>query len=703
MTKPIGKRVIILGAGVAGMSAAHELVARGFEVEVYEMHPIAGGKARSVYVASARGSRPLPGEHGFRFFPAFYKHVTRTMREIPARENGRLVKGKTVYDNLEHAAGVIFDSIGEEPFALPIGFPQFIRSIRGTGLLNFIKQWLSAISHAHDANGKTPDSETDGYGTFAERVWQVLTSCERRRTREYERLSWWDFTNAQEQRGDIYRRYLVQAMTRSLIAANAKDADAKIVGDIGVQVLAGLFRPDGGADRVLNGPTNEVWIDPWQRHLECQGVTFQFDTKVKRLKYNHHEQRIEGVTLVRVDRHGVEIGQPYEYGEPGDYYIAALPVEAMAALLDDNRNKPLRDADPQFANIRQIRHNSEWMCGLQFYFKAPLFEPYIRDKALAKGHVVFLDSQWALTAISQPQFWQNYDQRDWGDGTVADIVSVIISDWNTKGLNGKTAKECTQEEIEDEVLAQIANHLYDKREPDAVKKLRDKFADEPCLDPDLLRLLPGQHPNGDLWDNQARLFINKPNSWQLQPEATTKVANLFLAGDYVRTFTQLPTMEAANEAARHAVNGIIKAIVKEDEARVRQATMAAARPHASASAPPKPIWKLTSRSARRVDGERQDVPFCLVWALHEPWFFWFWRFYDQLRYRRGLPWRADPPWFIQPLQWGVIQYTRRFANARRPLSDLQQRPAARSRQYAVSSRQYADREIADRKAVVSER
>ena len=43
------KKVIILGGGVAGMSAAHELIERGFEVEVYERNPsYMGGKARSI-------------------------------------------------------------------------------------------------------------------------------------------------------------------------------------------------------------------------------------------------------------------------------------------------------------------------------------------------------------------------------------------------------------------------------------------------------------------------------------------------------------------------------------------------------------------------------------------------------------------------------------------------------------------------------
>ena len=78
-------KVAILGGGVAGLSAAHELVKRGFYVEVYEANDWLGGKARSVDVPNTGtdGRKNLPGEHGFRFFPRFYKHVTATMAEIP--------------------------------------------------------------------------------------------------------------------------------------------------------------------------------------------------------------------------------------------------------------------------------------------------------------------------------------------------------------------------------------------------------------------------------------------------------------------------------------------------------------------------------------------------------------------------------------------------------------------------------------------
>src|SRR4051812_50181104 len=79
--------VAILGGGVAGLTAAHELAERGFEVVVLESRDIPGGKARSLPVpGSATGGRAdLPAEHGFRFFPGFYQHIPDTMRRVPPR------------------------------------------------------------------------------------------------------------------------------------------------------------------------------------------------------------------------------------------------------------------------------------------------------------------------------------------------------------------------------------------------------------------------------------------------------------------------------------------------------------------------------------------------------------------------------------------------------------------------------------------
>ena len=80
------------------------------------------------------------------------------------------------------------------------------------------------------------------------------------------------------------------------------------------------------------------------------------------------------------------------------------------------------------------------------------------------------------------------------------------------------------------------------------------------------------------------------DSWRLRPEAATAIPNLFLASDYVRTHTDLATMEGANEAARRAVNAILDARAATPAPRCRD--LAAARAGRARSAA-----RSTTRSA----------------------------------------------------------------------------------------------------------
>src|SRR3712207_8382336 len=94
-----GREVAILGGGMAGLAAAHELIERGFKVTVFERKAL-GGKARSIPVpgTAAGGRLALPGEHGFRFFPGFYHHVPDSMRRTPFPGNAN-----GVHDNMVDA------------------------------------------------------------------------------------------------------------------------------------------------------------------------------------------------------------------------------------------------------------------------------------------------------------------------------------------------------------------------------------------------------------------------------------------------------------------------------------------------------------------------------------------------------------------------------------------------------------------------
>src|SRR5919106_4999608 len=99
--------VAVLGGGVGGLSAAHELAERGFDVTVYEQRDAAGGKARSMPVpgSGTDGRADLPAEHGFRFFPGFYRHLPDTMARIP---HGR----RTAADHLVPATRILLAQAG---------------------------------------------------------------------------------------------------------------------------------------------------------------------------------------------------------------------------------------------------------------------------------------------------------------------------------------------------------------------------------------------------------------------------------------------------------------------------------------------------------------------------------------------------------------------------------------------------------------
>ena len=168
---------------------------------------------------------------------------------------------------------------------------------------------------------------------------------------------------------------------------------------------------------------------------------------------------------------------------------------------------------------------------------------------IVHGHTIYIDSEWALTSISQAQFWPDVDLGRYGDGTVQGILSVDVSDWDTPGgAPARWPRGARREEIRAEVWGQLTDHLND--------------AGQPVLDESGAGLVPrsgDRVPQPDGGDqpraapDQHRRLVGRP------PERTTRIPNLMLAADYVRTNTDLATMEGANEAARRAVNAILDA------------------------------------------------------------------------------------------------------------------------------------------------
>ena len=537
----MGKTVAILGGGIGGLSSAHELAERGFDVRVFERKSIFGGKARSIPVpnSAVEGRQLLPGEHGFRFFPSFYRHVPDSMSRIPFGNNPR-----GVLDNLVPTTRTVLARAGAPDLLVCARFPR--------DRMDWKTAWAAGVCFFR----LVPLRDLLFYG---QRLLVWLTSCDERRLGEYEHISWWKFTKA-DGRSEAYRQFFGQGFTRMMVAIRAEEGSTRTVGAIGLQLGLGLLTRGVDVDSVLAGPTNLMWIDPWVAHLKNLGVRFESDATVTGISTDG--TRITHVTLQQG-------GTTHEI--TADYYVAALPVEVMASLLTDE----LKRAAPSMANIGRLR--TAWMNGIQFYLG--------RHAPIVHGHIVYVDSPWALTSVSQDQFWRSVDLSGFGDGEVKGILSVDISDWDTPGmLYGRPARECDPVEIKNEVWLQMLAHL----DAEGQKQLKDARIMRWFLDPSIL------YPNPSKAANLEPLLINTVGSLADRPEAYTEIPNLFLAADYVRSHTDLACMEAANEAARRAVNALL-------------------------------------------DRAGSPAPRAAVWPLKEPAIFTRWKQWDRLVYENGHP------------------------------------------------------------------
>ncbi|MEV0122579.1 FAD-dependent oxidoreductase [Streptomyces sp. NPDC050703] len=506
--------VAVLGGGVAGLTAAHELAERGFDVTVYERRAL-GGKARSMDVPdSAKGGRkPLPGEHGFRFIPGIYHNLPDTMRRIPFPGNAH-----GVWDNLVAPREMSFARTGREDLRMPIPWPG-TRPERLT--LDDIARALTALL---DTALNLPAHEV---AYFVNRALVFLTSCDERRDDDWESTPWWDFVRAERMSKD-YQRILAIGVTRNIVATKAEEASTRTVGTLGEAfVLNALGQgADGPPDRLLNAPTNEAWIDPWVTLLTSLGVRFEIGWTVRELAFGGG--RITGTVVEDPD--GVR------RVVTADHYVQAMPVEHARRTW----GAALRAADPQLARCDKLR--TDWMTGIQFYLT--------ERPPVVKGHFNCVDSPWSLTGIAQAGHWPDRDfAADYGDGVAVECLSVDISEWDEPGmLYGKTAKQCTRDEVAKEVWAQLKAALNDTGKTVLSDgKLHSWFLD-PGVDG-----LGTPHPT-----NEDELLIHPVGTFHARPTAVTKIPNLFLAGDYVSVDIDLATMEGANASAREAVNALLR-------------------------------------------------------------------------------------------------------------------------------------------------
>ncbi len=457
-------RVAIIGGGVAGMTAAHELMDKTyvtdknkkeylFDIHVFEKdEKYCGGKARSVrhmennvlFENSNTKYKWLPAEHGFRFFPGFYVNIDQSFARIKSGKNSNVLK------NLKHIKyySFFFDKEIEvnkkekQPLSRPGTFPTHISH-------KFFKSIKEAFRLVREINKVHTVITPEGRNKVASVIVNVLTACKQRMDFEYDKISWADFVEAnkdysEERFGKDYRLLFSDGISRNLVAARADKVSTRTGSLILKKMLEYILSTGSEADRVLNGPTNETWLNLWKDEMTDS-------SHPNPVKY-HHGYSIRNIVNDKNKIVGVEFDDYIEEGvstdssfssdlREFDYFLFAVPAEVISTLLKRNRIntskivhkrsgqalKSLTYYDPNLRNVEALGDHTEWMVGIIFYLKQPL--------NIEASHINFIDAEWAITAIyqSHKDIWdgEHFSADSFGDGKIEGIFSLDISNWET--------------------------------------------------------------------------------------------------------------------------------------------------------------------------------------------------------------------------------------------------------------------------------
>ncbi|MFV8749670.1 FAD-dependent oxidoreductase [Nannocystaceae bacterium ST9] len=466
----------------------------------------------------------IPGEHGYRFFPSFYVHLFDTMRRTqvfdPHADHLRpSVERGSVYDRLRPTSEQEVRTRTDR-FVLP---RRSFDSLQG---------WLRLT---RDSMRTLGIREAD-IVRVQSKLLQYMTSCDERRV-DYERMSWLDFLG-DEALSQACRDYLASSSTL-LLAMDADEGDARTYGSVTTQMLLDQMRSDGPTDALLRGPTSSEWLEPWRNHLDSQGVRF-VRGEVGNLEW-HADLR---VLTFQCGNEG------YMFG---DEAVLMICTELDAAKKVTAKLRPT-PVDPSFADLvalwgmeslHSLGPNQRLMTGIQFFFDV--------DVGWRDGHTAYIGTEWGLSSVAQPQFW--WRRRGWWDG-YRGVLSVDIGCLtNFEIPAGKSWHEVFAERI----WAEIRAHLEDR-------KLELPYptwyhVDEALHYDDVSKGFYTDYP----------MLVTLRDTWETRPGQLDDrgyqlaFGRLVLAGTYMKTYTRLTTMEAANESARHAVNAILRAARCEDE------------------------------------------------------------------------------------------------------------------------------------------
>ena len=495
------KSIVIFGAGIAGLSAAHELIQLGYTVSAYEALDQPGGFFRS----SRLSKDNMPSEYSWHGMGPWYHNAFDLMKKIPFNEKG------SIYD-LALSRPVdfgIFPDTDKAQF-----YDEGLKSIPKMFRMNkfeFIK-WFYLMLKTWTSNNR---SKIKYAGLNAAQAWQPLLRDKAYKTWRSCFGPWIgsDWSNVSlHTTGDFFRKQLTTKATHRHKAD--QDGPAWTQGT-------------GAGWLLFTGPSSEYWFNPWVKYLKEKGVNFYWEKALTKLEF-------DGTTIISAFCGEEKI--------QGDIYILAINPFITADILSQT---PALERQAELNLFKPlIQDGPHTQVSFRCAFSEEIKFPRKRTA------VVVSDSEFNLTLFAEEQVWdkevdlgQNIKSLWTGTSCISSVPGRIYH---------KPVKNCMKEEFIEEVKAQILscgalNELI--KEANNGKGLKEF----PIIKIEVWH--EWKFSNEGIKSLQPK-WVNSTHTQAYLPAQKTPVSNLFLAGAHTKTQAQVWSIEGAVESGRRAAKAI---------------------------------------------------------------------------------------------------------------------------------------------------
>jgi uncharacterized protein with NAD-binding domain and iron-sulfur cluster len=495
------KTVAIFGAGVAGLTAAHEFSKLGYTVKIYEANAESGGFFRSARNVQDHNS---PAEYSWHGIGPFYHNVFSLFKEIPFDSENSLydsILSRPINFGLAQTSGII---LFDEPKDKPIDIQRLFSFTKIDYIL-----WSWLILKVWCSNKR---SYKDYAKINAKNWWSQFLSTKG--------INNWSACFGPWIGSDYFH---VSAHQVGNFFLNQLVTNEKYTHKEDSEGGAWIHTARSGW-LLLNGPSNEVLFDKWVSHLKAKNVEFYWNNKIDELKFDH------GLISSGILDSGIHV--------VADIYVLAINPFSVEQVI---KKTPELLGDKQLQKFKGLIKDGPHT---QVSFRLAFKDQILWDQK--RCGIIIVDSAYNLTLFAQEQAW--VEKTFLGDEikslwTVTACVSKQIG-----SVHGLTLEKCTKQQFIDEVLAQLyeCNSLND-----LILKSNNGRA-----------LKDFEIANIEVWhewlfaskgiSSVQPKWVNSTNTQKYIPKQKTTISNLVLAGAHTETSIDVWSLEAAVESGKRA-------------------------------------------------------------------------------------------------------------------------------------------------------